>query len=354
MKSSLFLRLNLMLGMLCSPLLQAVEPAAESRTLLSTLVEADPLVQRAHAALLNMQRFSWEQGVLSQFYVEAGDAEMQAVCARAMAMRINKEGCVAAIGGAPVDPLMGGECLHRAAQATQDPVLLEADRGMLEFARKGAGRSAEGIVYHGNFTIWSDTTHTAAPYLAAAGDYEDAVRQIKGIHKILWNPKLHVVAHIWDDKAKNFRDPNGWGSGIGWTAVGTMRVIRSLPPKMSAEKQELVALYREIVDGMLTYQRPDGLFPNIVEKADTFPEVCSAQMLAFSIFEGIRGGWLPATPYKAAADKMRAAARAKVDAGGFVQSVAGSPGFNRPGISPEGQAFFLMMETAAKKLAAGL
>jgi hypothetical protein len=47
---------------------------------------------------------------------------------------------------------------------------------------------------------------------------------------------------------------------------------------------------------------------------------------------------------------MRAAARAKLDRDGFVQGVAGAPTFDRPGISPEGQAFFLMMEGARRKL----
>lgn len=35
---------------------------------------------------------------------------------------------------------------------------------------------------------------------------------------------------------------------------------------------------------------------------------------------------------------------------GFVQGVCGAPDFNKPGISAEGQAFFLMREAAADKL----
>ena len=50
-----------------------------------------------------------------------------------------------------------------------------------------------------------------------------------------------------------------------------------------------------------------------------------------------------------AAARMRAAARAKVDAAGLVQGVAGAPDFRHAGIAPEGQAFFLLMETAAGK-----
>ncbi len=87
----------------------------------------------------------------------------------------------------------------------------------------------------------------------------------------------------------------------------------------------------------------------MVDQPDTFVEVNIGQMLAFSIYEGVRGGWLPRT-YLEAADQMHKAARAHVDSIGLVHDVAGAPDFNHPGISPEGQAFFLMMGAAASKL----
>ena len=60
----------------------------------------------------------------------------------------------------------------------------------------------------------------------------------------------------------------------------------------------------------------------------------------------LAGGWLPAC-YLLAADRMRAAARAKVDQFGFVQGVCGAPDFDHAGVAAEGQVFFLMMEVAA-------
>jgi hypothetical protein len=44
---------------------------------------------------------------------------------------------------------------------------------------------------------------------------------------------------------------------------------------------------------------------------------------------------------------MRSAARAKMDSFGYVQGVCGAPNFDRAGVATEGQAFFIMMETAA-------
>ena len=78
------------------------------------------------------------------------------------------------------------------------------------------------------------------------------------------------------------------------------------------------------------------------------PPLCEtnlAQMLAYTIYRGVAGGWLDAA-YLAPADRMRRAAHDKVDAYGLVQDVCAAPHFDRPGTAPEGQAFFLLMEAA--------
>jgi hypothetical protein len=48
---------------------------------------------------------------------------------------------------------------------------------------------------------------------------------------------------------------------------------------------------------------------------------------------------------------MRAAAREKMDAYGYVQGVCGAPDFDRPGTSTEGQSFCILMEAAGSKAA---
>jgi unsaturated rhamnogalacturonyl hydrolase len=116
------------------------------------------------------------------------------------------------------------------------------------------------------------------------------------------------------------------------------------------DRARLAAFAREIVDGCLQHQRPDGLFHNVVDQPATFVETNLAQMLAFAIYEGVAAGWLPAA-YKSRRHRMRDAARAKMDAFGYVQGVCGAPNFDRPGTSTEAQAFCIMMEAAGVKAA---
>jgi rhamnogalacturonyl hydrolase YesR len=95
--------------------------------------------------------------------------------------------------------------------------------------------------------------------------------------------------------------------------------------------------------------RDDGLFHNIVDDPKSFVETNLAQMLAYSIYRGIKRGWLEES-YKLKADKMRDAAQSKVDELGLVQGVCGSPEFDHPGTATEGQVFYILMEVAYNAL----
>ena len=101
----------------------------------------------------------------------------------------------------------------------------------------------------------------------------------------------------------------------------------------------------------MAHQRTDGLFHNYIDQSDTFVETNLAQMLAYTIYCGAAANWLDRN-YVAHAEKMREAARAKVDEFGYVQGVCGAPFFNKPGRATEGQAFFLRMEAAHRNCSA--
>ena len=315
--------------------------------------ESQKNIQKAVAAAMAMQRHDWEQGILAQALLEAGDRERVILLARAAMVQRAPDGRLAVLGpGGPTDPAMGGAAYAKAAEWTGDKLLLDAVDGMLEWIRHKAPRNAEGILYHvfGAPEMWSDGFNGAPPFLAAMGCHEEALTQIEGFRKRLWNPRKQLLAHIWDDGKQQFKDASFWGGGNGWAAAGLARVIRSLPADRHQDRDHLAGYAREIIDGCLAHQRPDGLFHNIVDEPGSFVETNLAQMLAFAVYEGIRAGWLP-SGYRAHAGRMRAAARAKMDTDGFIQGACGAPEFERPGVSTEAQAFFILMETAGNHLA---
>jgi rhamnogalacturonyl hydrolase YesR len=308
-------------------------------------------IARATAAALAMQRRDWEQGTLAQAFLEAGDNANVILLTKAAMVQKTPDGRLGVVGsGGPTDPAMGGEAYLLAAKLTGDPAIQTAVQGMLDYILKTAPRAPDGTLYHvfNNPQVWSDGFFSSPPFLAAAGQYDEALRQIDGFRKRLWNPQKKMLSHIWDDGKQGFNDAAFWGSGNGWAAAGLARVIRSLPADRKDDRARLAAFVKDIVDGCLAFQRPDGLFHDKMDRPDSFVETNAAQMLAFAIYTGVHGGWLP-REYAAKADRMRDAARAKVDQFGYVQGACGAPGFNRPGTSTEAQSFFIMMEAAGAK-----
>ena len=310
----------------------------------------DNPLTKAKLALLCMQRNSWEQGVTMQAFYEQGDRDAVIALAKEAAYRRTADGRCAMIrpNEGVTDPCSVGEALLYAIRETGDPDLEEAGRALLEWALKRAPRNADGIIYHvqDRPEIWVDSFYMLPPFLAAAGEYEEALRQIHGYIARLYNKESGLFHHIWDDGERVFKRAAYWGVGNGWAAAGIARVIDSLPPQFNDERNTLQSFVRGHIDALLRYTRPDGLFHDVVDDPSTFVETNLSQMLAYAIYRGLRSGWLPAS-YKDSAARLRAAATAKVDRFGLVRDVCGAPSFDKAGVAAEGQSFYLLMEAAA-------
>ncbi len=310
------------------------------------------MLKRVSQTLLTMQRYSWEQGVAAQAFLELGETDLAILFARGAVQRQGTDGRLALMHDSEgvTDPAANGEALFVAAQITKEPALQNALAAMLKYLLTTAPRAADGTLFHLKDAkeVWVDSMYMAPPFLAVSGELDEAILQIRGIKTRLWNSEEKLYAHIWDEDRQAFKRAAFWGVGNGWAAAGITRVIRTLPESRAMEKQELVSHLKEILDGCLGYQRPDGLFHNVLDQPETFIETNLSQMLAYSIYRGIVGGWIPLA-YKVDADKMRAAVYQKVDSSGYVQGVCAAPTFDRAGTAPEGQAFFLLMEAAWKE-----
>ncbi len=311
------------------------------------------IVGRVKRALLGMQRYSWEQGVAAQSFLEAGDTDMAIAMAVEGANRQLEDGRCCQIGDpvAETDPCAIGEALLFACEQTGDPFLLAAKERLLRWALTDAPRSPEGIVYHmmEGREFWSDSMYMLPPMLARAGYYDEALRQIDGYWQALFLSEKGLMAHRWDDGAKRFVRRDVWGVGNGWTAAGLTRVIELLPQGYAAQKQRLITRVRTLLDAALGCMLADGRFYNVLDDPTSFMEVNCSQMLAYTIYRGVKAGWL-GKGYLPAAEKMRQAALLSVDDFGLVRGVCGMPDFDHCGTAAEGQAFFLLMESARDAL----
>lgn len=309
-----------------------------------------PAVEKVKLAMLTMQRMAWEQGVAAQALLEMGETELVILMAREAVIRIWDDGRLGQVcdNHGVTDPGSNGEAVLFAAGATGEPGLKAAADRMLDYFLHKAPKTKDGTLYHidDKPQVWIDSMYMAPPFLAVAGQYDEALKQVEGFRRLLWNKDKKLFSHIWDDAKHDFGRKDFWGVGNGWAAAGMTRIIKALPVRMTAEKKRLAGYVKDVIDSCLQYQRKDGLFHDVVDKPATFVETNLAQMLAYCIYRGVKAGWLEAS-YLARADKMRLSARSKVDRQGLVQGVCGSPTFEAPGTAAEGQAFYLMMEAAA-------
>jgi rhamnogalacturonyl hydrolase YesR len=313
----------------------------------------DPLIHKAMMAMLCMQRMAWEQGTASQALIAIGRGDLAILFAKDAVVRQNAEGRLGIIASDPgvTDPASNGEAVWQAWKVTGDEKFRKAAEDMRSYLLHRAPKTADGILHHVTYAkqLWSDASFMAPPFLALMGDYDESVRQIEGFRKYLMDKEKKMYYHIWDEPKKDFERKKFWGGGNGWTAAGIAKIINLLPENRVDLREKMVLYGKEVIDGCISYMRPDGLFHDIIDDHSTFLETNLSQMLAFAIYTGLKSGWLD-PDYKEKADRMRKAAREKIDDSGIVQGAAGSPSFDKSGTSTEAQAFFLLMESAHQLL----
>jgi rhamnogalacturonyl hydrolase YesR len=317
------------------------------------LINKNDTVTKVKLALLAMQRHSWEQGTAMQAFLEQGDMEIVIPMAKEAVYRRISDGRAAIIGnfGAVTDPCSVGEALIAACKETGDAALEQGRDELLTWALKKAPRNDKGVIYHVDDKpqIWSDSTYMLPPFLAAAGYVDEALRNLYGYWDMLFDTNVKLMSHIWDDGAKIFIRKAHWGGGNGWTLAAIARVYDLLPEGSGADRERLAVMGKTLIDGVLAHIRSDCFFHDVLDDNKSFVEVNLSQMLAYTIYRAVHSKWLDKA-YLETAEKLYAAANSKVDAYGLVQDCCGAPSFDKPGVSPEGQAFYLLMEAAKSKM----
>lgn len=312
------------------------------------------VTDKVKTAMLCMQRYSWEHGTAMQGVMEIGDTATLIVMARESVQRGKPDGRLSMVGSDMniADTGVNGPAMLHAFALTGDSTFLKAADAQYKYLKLPASKDVNGVIYHNNLSevIFSDNMFMVAPFLAQMGDYDEAMAQIESIRDLLWNPERKLFHHIRVGRTGEFKDISFWGGGNGWCAVAMAQVAGYMPPERKVDKQKLIGYYTGLLDGLLACQLPSGLFYDKITEPN-FEESTLAAMVAYSIYTGLKAGWLDVS-YKAAADKMREAVLARVDDYGVLQGASAAPVFNYPGTSPEGQAFVLMMEGAYRKLAA--
>ncbi len=96
--------------------------------------------------------------------------------------------------------------------------------------------------------------------------------------------------------------PYFWGRGNGWFAVGMAELLRSLPADHPL-RPRILAGYRRMMASLLKFQDAQGMWHQLIDHPEAWPETSCTGMFAFAFITGVKNGWLDEKDYGSAARK---------------------------------------------------
>ena len=93
-----------------------------------------------------------------------------------------------------------------------------------------------------------------------------------------------------------------WSRGNGWEAAGMAELLLSMP-KDHPLRPRILDGYHKMMASLLKYQGDDGLWRQLIDHPESWPETSGTGMFTFAMITGVRNGWLPTKTYGPAARK---------------------------------------------------
>ncbi len=154
-------------------------------------------------------------------------------------------------------------------------------------------------VFHEN-TLWADDLYMSVPFLCRyytlTGDkayIDDAARQFIGFKERLFIPEWKLMSHV-HDLTRGMATGVPWGRGNGWTIFSLSELLERLPQDHPMRRQSL-GMFRELCEGYLAVQDRDGMWHQVLNHPDSYPETSCTSMFTYAFARGVRFGWLEKT-----------------------------------------------------------
>lgn len=114
--------------------------------------------------------------------------------------------------------------------------------------------------------------------------------------------------------------PLYWARGNGWVAAGLAMLLRELPAQHPL-RERLLQHYRTMMAALLQYQGTDGLWRQLLDKPDFWPETSGSGLFTFALATGVRLGWLDKAQFAPAVRAAWLGLARCVEASGDVRGV---------------------------------
>ena len=146
-------------------------------------------------------------------------------------------------------------------------------------------------------SLWIDDIYMSVPFLAQMGKltgerkyFDDAARQAIGVSAHLQDPATGLFHHSWFES-----NPYGvnfyWGRGCGWALMATAELL-SVLPEDHPDRERVLAIFRRAAQGVAEVQSGTGMWRQLLDRVDSYPETSATAMFTFAIARGVNRGWL--------------------------------------------------------------
>lgn len=170
-----------------------------------------------------------------------------------------------------------------------------------EYALTSQSRLPDGTFVRGaprRWTLWTDDLYMSLSLLSRMGEltgdrryFDDAARQVVNFNTHAFDPAVGLMRHNW------YSDPPApgvafWGRANGWALVAQVDLLDRLPRNHPA-RDTLLKLLRRHVDGVARYQSPGGLWHQVLDHDDSYPETSASAMFTYTVARAVNRGYLP-------------------------------------------------------------
>ena len=114
--------------------------------------------------------------------------------------------------------------------------------------------------------------------------------------------------------------PYFWARGNGWMAVGMAELLLSTPED-NPNHARILEGYRLMMKSLKDYQDKSGMWNQLIDKADCWPETSGSAMFTYAMIMGVKKGWLDAEEYGPIARKAWIALVPYINKDGDVEEV---------------------------------
>ena len=145
--------------------------------------------------------------------------------------------------------------------------------------------------------LWLDDLYMSVPALAQMGKltgetryYDDAVKQILQFSARMFVKEKGLYLHGWI-QGMEVHPAFHWGRANGWALLAMTELLDVLPEGHPG-RPAVLEQYRAHVRGLAACQGNDGLWHQLLDRADSYPETSASAIFVYCLARGINRGWI--------------------------------------------------------------